>query len=237
MNAPASLQTACAGRYGRIAPMNSATGANSRADRLLLNGKRQELSRRGSRGIGVGFVKPALDVGVNLHVARVAEGQHVVEGVVPLGLRVAHAPVVDVVDVGSVGVAAHSAPEVIPLQGLKVIPVTVLGDELGIPRTAFGTVELSGSGALSHRPANAARELYAALGAGFDFCVSRVKLITAAVARLRVEFVLRVFVSKLANFASRLELVVNSKLGFACDTVSVSKRSFGHAEIYLIGRA
>lgn len=234
MKTAASFQTS---RDRRVAPVNTTTGAGDGADRLLLNGKRQKLYRRGAGRVRVGLVKPALNVGMDLHVTLVTEGQHVIEGVVPLSLRVAHAPVVDVVNMGSVGNAANPASEVVALQGLKVVPVSVLGDELGIPRASFGTVEFSGSGALGHRPANSAGKLYAASVAGFVRVIARVKLSSAAVASYLVELGLRVLMPKLASFASSLEFMVSTKLRLAGNAVSVSKRSFGHAEIYLIGEA
>jgi hypothetical protein len=217
--------------------MNAATFSDGGADRLLLNRKRQKLDGCRPCGVGVGLVKPALDVGVDPHVARVAERQHVVEGVVPLLLRVSKAPVVDVMDVRGVGVAAKTTLEIIALQCLKVIPVTVLSDQLGVEGTPLGTVKVSGPGALDHGSANPARKLNAALRAGLGLHVARVKLITAAVTRLGVKFGLRVFVAKLANFATHLELMVSTKFRRTDVAVSVSKRSFGHTELYLIGGA
>lgn len=201
----------------------------------LVGGQVEQLLCRLVGRLRMRLVKPSLDMSVDLHVTRVAKRQHVVEGVVPLLLRISHPAIIDVMDVRCLGASAEAAGEVVSLQGFKVIPVSVLGDELSQEGAAGRAVPMVLPGSLNHRAADSAGEIGPARTAGLIRHVAWMKLLIAAVARLRVKLGLRVLVSKLANFAAELKFVVSTKFRRTRYAVSVSKGSFGHTEIYLNG--
>lgn len=163
-------------------------------------------------GLAVIGVQSARCERMNLHVARVAKRDKVVQRVVPIFPFMSEPMPVYVVDMERTSGLAVSALEGIPLERQKIVDVPVLGDQLGEVGALDRAIELARVGTLSCASADRAREGDLAGRASARSGVAGVELRRAAIARNRVALRATVLVSGLARLASNLERVKDAEL-------------------------
>lgn len=158
------------------------------------------------------FYQNAFRKRMDFPMTRIAERNKVVKAVVPVGFEFPETLPVNVMDVEGVCTPTMTTSEPITLQGVEVVNVPMLADELCQKRTLFGAIKLVQSrsgvcGVTYHASKNAA--------AGFAVllmvALNRVKQFATFGALFCVELWLTFFVLPLTCFASNLQRVVGIK--------------------------
>ena len=177
---------------------------------------------------GVSLVKQPRCERMDAAMTRVAKRHEVIERVVSAVSFVAEAGAVNVMNVRSVIVAALAARKTVALQGLKMILISVLCNELCAVATSCRTVKHVGPGARDHSSADLAWKRSLTRFAAHRSIVARMELFAAAVTSLGVSFGAHISPTSLTGLASRLNRMMDGKGRRAGDAGSCLT-SFFHA--------
>jgi hypothetical protein len=165
---------------------------------------------------------------MNSSVTAPAKREEILQRIVPQLFGRSNSSSVNVMNVRSVIVAALAARKTVALQGLKMILISVLCNELCAVATSCRTVKHVGPGARDHSSADLAWKRSLTRFAAHRSIVARMELFAAAVTSLGVSFGAHISPTSLTGLASRLNRMMDGKGRRAGDAGSCLT-SFFHA--------